>query len=387
MKYYIIAGEASGDLHASNLLKEIRKNDSSAEFRGFGGDLMQEQGTKLVRHYRDLAFMGFIEVLANLRTILKNIDACKEDIAAWKPDALILVDYPGFNLRIAPFAKEKGIPVFYYISPQIWAWKQSRVHKIAASTDKIFCILPFEKDFYKGFGYDVEFVGHPLLDALDQPAKKLSLKSDSRKIIAMLPGSRKQEIRTMLPEMLAVAKAFPEFRFVIAGAPSQPKEFYESVSDSFRLSDSPKERTKESVTASIEIVFGETYALLKGSYAAIVTSGTATLETALHDVPEVVCYKGSLISYHIAKRLVKVKYISLVNLVMDKEIVRELIQEEMNPRLIGEELKKLTSGESRVNMLTQYEELKTKLGGAGASFRTAAHIHKYLSVRTPIDTK
>lgn len=363
MKYYIIAGEASGDLHASNLLKELRKKDANAEFRGFGGDLMQAQGAQLVRHYRDLAFMGFVEVLANLRTILRNIDACKADIEAWKPDAVILVDYPGFNLRIAPFAKEKGIPVFYYISPQIWAWKQSRVHKIAASTDKIFCILPFEKEFYKRFGYDVEFVGHPLLDALDQPGKELSLKADGRKIVALLPGSRKQEIKTMLPEMLSVAKQFPEFRFVIAGAPSQTAAFYKEVAG-----DNPT-----------EIVFGETYALLKSAVAAVVTSGTATLETALHNVPEVVCYKGSFISYHIAKQLVKVKYISLVNLVMDKEIVRELIQDEMNPRLITDELKKLTSGPGRDQMLQNYEELKIKLGGTGASARTAELIHYYLT--------
>lgn len=362
MKYYIIAGEASGDLHASNLLKEIRKNDAGAEFRGFGGDLMQEEGTHLVRHYRDLAFMGFIEVIANLRTILKNIDACKADIQQWKPDALILVDYPGFNLRIAPFAKEMGIPVFYYISPQIWAWKQSRVHKIASSTDKVFCILPFEKDFYKGFGYDVEFVGHPLLDALDQPSKELALPSDGRKIIAVLPGSRKQEIRTMLPEMMKVVKEFPEYRFVIAGAPSQPEAFYKDILGS----------------SGIEIVFGQTYPLLKNSHAAVVTSGTATLETALHDVPEVVCYKGSMISYYIAKQLVKVKYISLVNLIMDKEIVRELIQDEMNARLITEELRKLL-GEGREQMMQQYAELKTKLGGKGASARTAEHIKNYLA--------
>ena len=361
MKYYIIAGEASGDLHASNLLKEIRKNDPQAEFRGFGGDLMQAEGTHLVRHYRDLAFMGFIEVIANLRTILKNIDACKADIETWKPDALILVDYPGFNLRMAPFAKEKGIPVFYYISPQIWAWKQSRVHKIALNTDKVFCILPFEKQFYKGFGYDVEFVGHPLLDALDQPSQQLKLNADGRKIIAVLPGSRKQEIRTMLPEMMKVVREFPDYRFVIAGAPSQPESFYKEI-----LGDS-----------GIEIVFGQTYPLLKSSYAAVVTSGTATLETALHDVPEVVCYKGSTISYHIAKRLVKVKYISLVNLIMDKEIVRELIQDEMNSRLITEELRKLL-GSERERILSQYSELKTKLGGTGASARTADHIMNYL---------
>lgn len=378
MKYYVIAGEASGDLHASNLLREIKKNDPSAEFRGFGGDLMQAQGTHLVRHYRDLAFMGFIEVIANLRTILNNIDACKADIADWKPDALILVDYPGFNLRIAPFAKENNIPVFYYISPQIWAWKQSRVHKIAANTDKIFCILPFEKDFYKGFGYDVEFVGHPLLDALDQPSGDFSLQDDGRKIIAVLPGSRKQEIRTMLPVMLKVKKEFPEYRFVIAGAPSQSLEFYKSVTDFSVLSIEESERREKSGSHSVEIVFGQTYSLLRNSYAAIVTSGTATLETALHNVPEVVCYKGSTISYFIAKQLVKVKYISLVNLVMDREIVRELIQDEMNPRLITEELHKLL-GPKREEMLQHYTELKMKLGGTGASARTAELIHAYLN--------
>jgi len=323
---------------------------------------MKAKGTHLVRHYRDLAFMGFIEVIANLRTILRNIDACKEDIVQWKPDALILVDYPGFNLRIAPFAKEKGIPVFYYISPQIWAWKQSRVHKIIAGTDKVFCILPFEKEFYKGFGYDVEFVGHPLLDAIEQPTEELKLKSDDRKIIAVLPGSRKQEIRTMLPEMMKVVTEFPQYRFVVAGAPSQPESFYREI-----LGES-----------GIEIVFGQTYPLLRSSYAAVVTSGTATLETALHNVPEVVCYKGSTISYHIAKRLVKVKYISLVNLVMDKEIVRELIQDDMNSRLIKQELNKLL-GRDRDQMLQAYAELKTKLGGSGASARTAEHIKHYLN--------
>lgn len=363
MRYYIIAGEASGDLHASNLLKEIRKNDPRAEFRGFGGDLMQEQGVFLVKHYRDLAFMGFVEVLIHLRTILKNISICKEDIEQWKPDAVILVDYPGFNLRIAPFAKEKGIPVFYYISPQIWAWKQSRVHKIAASTDKIFCILPFEEEFYKRFGYDVDFVGHPLLDALEQPTNGLSLKDDGRKIIALLPGSRKQEIKTMIPVMLEVVRNFPQYRFVIAGAPSQTPAFYADLTEG----------------TGVEIVFGETYPLLRNSYAAVVTSGTATLETALHNVPEVVCYKGSAISYAIAKQLVKVNYISLVNLVMDQKIVKELIQSEMNSRSITEELKTLIQeGVGRQTMLEKFAELKTKLGGGGASARVAERISAYL---------
>lgn len=363
MKYYIIAGEASGDLHASNLLKEIRKNDPQAEFRGFGGDLMKEQGTTLVKHYRDLAFMGFVEVLMHLRTILKNIDRCKEDIQQWKPDALILVDYPGFNLRIAPFAKQLGIPVFYYISPQIWAWKQSRVHNIAAITDKVFCILPFEQKFYKSFGYDVEFVGHPLLDAIVQPIGKISLRDDGRKIIALLPGSRKQEISTMMPVMLDVMKEFPDYRFVIAGAPSQTPEYYSVLTG----------------TTKVEIVFGETYALLQNSHAAIVTSGTATLETALFDVPEVVCYRGSKISYLIARSLIKVKYISLVNLVMDREIVKELIQDEMNASAITKELRELVEGGSkRALMLQHFIELKTMLGGIGASARVAAHIKDYL---------
>lgn len=361
MKYYIIAGEASGDLHASNLLKEIRKKDPDAVFRGFGGDLMKASGAELVMHYRDLAFMGFVEVLMHLRTILRNLDKCKADIEEWKPDVVILVDYPGFNLRIAPHVKSLGIPVIYYISPQIWAWKQSRVHKIIASTDKVLCILPFEKDFYTKFGYQVDFCGHPLLDAIHQPMPSLALSDDGRKIIAVLPGSRKQEIKSMLPVMLKAAASFPQYRFVIAGAPSQPESFYREVMNG----------------AKCEIVFGQTYPLLKNAHAAMVTSGTATLETALFNVPEVVCYKGSSISYAIAKQLVKVKYISLVNLIMDQITVTELIQDEMNEKRLVQELKRIAEeGESRNTMLTHYSVLQSKLGGSGASERAAELILK-----------
>lgn len=362
MKYYIIAGEASGDLHASNLMREIRSRDAQAEFRAWGGDLMQEQGATIVKHYRDLAFMGFVEVVMHLRTILSNISVCKEDIRNWKPDAVILVDYPGFNLRIAPAVKELGIPVFYYISPQIWAWKQSRVYKIREVVDRMFCILPFEKDFYKKFDYEVDFVGHPLLDAVKAWNGETALADDGRKIIALLPGSRKQEIRSMLPVMMQCASKFPDYRFVIAGAPSQPASFYEEVLNG----------------AKAEITFGKTYSLLKQSHAALVTSGTATLETALFNVPEVVCYKGSTISYHIAKRLIKVKYISLVNLVMDQEIVKELIQQEMTAENMASELKRIAEGPQREKQLNDYLVLQSKLGGSGASAKTAELILEYL---------
>jgi lipid-A-disaccharide synthase len=364
MKYYIIAGEASGDLHASNLMQNLRLMDTSSSFRCWGGDLMQAQGAVLVKHYRDLAFMGFTEVLMNIRTILNNIDFCKKDILANRPDVLILVDYPGFNLRIAEFAKQNGIKVFYYISPQIWAWKQSRVHKIKRVVDKMFVILPFEKDFYKQFNYEVDFVGHPLLDAVENyKVESNLLKLESNKpVIALLPGSRKQEISVMLPLMLTMQKYYPNYQFVIAGAPSQTKEYYqEFIADS-----------------KIQIVFGQTYQLLQQSEAALVTSGTATLETALFGVPEVVCYQGGRISYLIAKQLIKVKYISLVNLIMDSEIVKELIQAELNEQNLKFELDKLLTSETRAIMLQNYDTLKNKLGGAGASKKAAELMVGYL---------
>jgi lipid-A-disaccharide synthase len=365
MKYYIIAGEASGDLHASNMMKQILFEDASADFRFWGGDRMQKVGGELVKHYKDLAFMGFVEVVQNLSTILKNISFCKKDIESYQPDALILVDYPGFNLRIAEWAKAKGFKVYYYISPQIWAWKQSRVHKIKRVVDKMFCILPFEKDFYKKFDYDAEFVGHPLLDAIqsdiieDAASIRNKYNFGSDKIVLLLPGSRKQEIEEMLKVMVKVAVKNANYRFVIAAVKSISPEFYKA-----QIGD-----------AKIEMITGDTYSLLSVASAAMVTSGTATLETALFEVPEVVCYKGGKISYEIAKRLIKVKYISLVNLILDRPCVAELIQDDMNVERLNEELKKvLEEGAFRNKMLADYNELKLKLGGGGASKKVAQSI-------------
>ena len=361
MKYYIIAGEASGDLHASNLMKALKQKDANAEFRFWGGDLMQKQGGTLVKHYRDLAFMGFLEVIQNLRTILGNIKFCKKDIAQYKPDVLILVDYPGFNLRIAKFAKELGIKVFYYISPQLWAWKEGRVETVKKYVDEMMVILPFEKDFYKKHQVDAHFVGHPLLDAIeglpdvdkDQFRKENQL--NDKEIIALLPGSRKQEVTKMLELMLSVRSSFPDYQYVIAGAPSLPKEFYESYVDE-----------------NVHFVSNKTYDLLRCSKAALVTSGTATLETALLNIPEVVCYRGSKISYEIGKRLIKnIKYISLVNLIMDKEVVTELIQDELNTKNIVTELNKILNTDKRTQVLEDFEILRQKLGGSGASQNAA----------------
>lgn len=366
MKYYIIAGEASGDLHASNLIKSLNKKDENADVRAWGGDLMEEQGATLVKHYRDLAFMGFAEVIMNLRTILTNISFCKKDILEYAPDVLILVDYPGFNLRIAEFAKEKGIKVFYYISPQVWAWKESRVKKIKRVVDKMFVILPFEKEFYKKHNYDVDFVGHPLLDAIanyNAVAKPLSL-ATSKPIVALLPGSREQEIKTMLPIMLSVVDQFKDYEFVIAGAPSHEELFYQGL-----IGDAD----------NVSVVYNETYRLLSNAHAALVTSGTATLETALFGVPEVVCYKGNAISFAIAKQLVNIEYISLVNLVMDKEIVRELVQGDLNKKNLLVELDKILSPTTRLALLGNYSELKAKLGGQGASDVTANLMFQYLT--------
>ena len=358
MKYYIIAGEASGDLHASNLMKSILKKDSTAEFRFWGGDLMTEvAGFPPVKHYRDLAFMGFLEVAKNLTTILKNIKFCKEDIQKNKPDVLILVDYPGFNLRIAEFAKSLGIKVIYYISPQLWAWKEGRVEKIRKFVDEMLVILPFEKDFYKKHEVDAHFVGHPLLDAIsdlkeiDIDQFKAENNLNQKEIIALLPGSREQEVTKMLELMLSVRPNFQEYQFVIAGAPSLPKEFYQKFVDE-----------------NVHFVSNKTYDLLRCSKAALVTSGTATLETALLNIPEVVCYRSSRISYEIGKRVVKnIKYISLVNLIMDQEIVTELIQSDLNTKNLVKELELILKGNSREKMLHNYELLREKLGGKGAS--------------------
>lgn len=361
MKYYIIAGEASGDLHASNLMKAIKQKDQNADFRFWGGDLMQKQGGTLVKHYRDLAFMGFLEVVQNLKTILGNIKFCKKDILENKPDVLILVDYPGFNLRIAKFAKELGIKVVYYISPQLWAWKEGRVETIKKYVDEMLVILPFEKDFYKKHQVEAHFVGHPLLDAIEglppidiQEFKKENHLND-KEIIALLPGSREQEVEKMLSLMLSVRDHFKNYQFVIAGAPSLPKEFYQKFVDD-----------------DVHFVSNKTYDLLRCSKAALVTSGTATLETALLNIPEIVCYRTSTISYEIGKRVVKnIKFISLVNLIMDREIVKELIQKELNTENLVNELQKILEGQKRDKMLKNYELLREKLGGKGASEHAA----------------
>lgn len=367
MKYYIIAGEASGDLHASNLMKSILKKDPTVEFRFWGGDLMTEvAGFQPVKHYRDLAFMGFLEVAKNLTTILKNIKFCKQDIQEYKPDVLILVDYPGFNLRIAEFAKSLGIKIIYYISPQLWAWKEGRVEKIKKFVDEMLVILPFEKDFYKTHMVDANFVGHPLLDAISD-LKEIDIKKfksennlNEKDIIALLPGSREQEVTKMLELMLSVRPYFTDYQFVIAGAPSLPKAFYQKYVDD-----------------NVHFVSNKTYDLLRCSKAALVTSGTATLETALLNIPEVVCYRSSRISYEIGKRVVKnIKYISLVNLIMDREVVTELIQNDLNTKSLVKELKCILEGESREKMLKEFELLRQKLGGKGASDHAADIIMK-----------
>ena len=362
MKYYIIAGEASGDLHGANLMKALYKEDSNADIRFWGGDLMEAVGGTLVKHYKELAFMGFVEVLFHLKTILNNIKICKKDIADFQPDVIIFIDYPGFNLRIAKWAKEAGFKTHYYISPQIWAWKESRITEIKRDVDKMYVILPFEKDFYEGkHNFPVEFVGHPLIDAIhnqptiDGTSFRAANQLNDKPIIAILPGSRKQEITKMLSVMLSVVNDFPEYQFVIAGAPSQEFSFYEGFI----------------ANENIKFVSNKTYPLLQNATAALVTSGTATLETALFKVPEVVCYKGSWASYQIAKRIITLKYISLVNLIMDEEVVTELIQEDCSTKRIREELRKLLEPNYRQNLLLKYDVLEEKLGGIGASAKTA----------------
>ncbi len=358
MRYYIIAGEASGDLHASNLVKHLKIQDPQAVFRGWGGDKMEHHGVDLVKHYRDLAFMGFTEVLLNLKTILNNLKFCKKDILEWKPDVLILVDYPGFNLRMASFAHQKRIKVFYYISPQIWAWKQSRVHQIKRDVDAMFVILPFEQEFYRRFGMEVYFEGHPLADALKEEANYSgdSNKEGNKKHIALLPGSRKQEIQTMLPEMIKAVKMNVDWEASIAGVSSVGMAFYQEIIGN----------------ENIRIEFNKTYELLRKSDAALVTSGTATLEAGLIGVPTVVCYKGGRISYYIARQLIKVKYISLVNLMLNREAVPELIQHKMNARSLHHELDALlNNSQRRTKMKQDLEELKTQCGAPGASARVA----------------
>jgi lipid-A-disaccharide synthase len=374
MKYYIIAGEASGDLHGSNLVASLRAQDPEAKIRAWGGEKMRRNGANVVKNYHELAFMGFVEVLMNLRTILKNFSFCKKDIAEFNPDAIILIDYPGFNLKVAKWAHKKGYKVFYYISPQVWAWKRRRVYKIKKVVDKMLCILPFEKKFYDSYNVDCQFVGHPLLDEIAKvnPVDKNKFYKANRlnpkkEIIAMLPGSRKQEVSRMLTVMLDVVKQFPNYQFVIACAPSLPVSYYKEI-----IGDK----------ANVRLVVNRTYQLLQLSSAAMVTSGTATLETALFDVPEVVCYKANKISYIIARQLAKVRFICLVNLIMDREVVKELIQNDLTANNVANELKSLLASSKRQKkLLEDYEELKAVLGNAGASDKAAetiiANVKKY----------
>lgn len=376
MKYYLIAGEASGDLHGANLMRALAEIDPQAQFRFWGGDRMEAVGGKLIKHYRDLAFMGFWEVVTNLRTILRNIDLCKGDITAYQPDALIFIDYPGFNMRIAKWAKQQGIPTHYYISPQIWAWKENRIKAIRRDVDAMYVILPFEKDFYEGkHQYPVHFVGHPLLDAI-AARREVSMEVfkrenglDERPIIALLPGSRKQEIAKMLSVMLSVVGSYHPYQFVIAGAPSLGYDFY-------------RQFIREE---NVHFVSGKTYDLLSHAHAALVTSGTATLETALFRVPEVVCYRGNWISYQIAKRVISLKYISLVNLIMDAPVVTELIQGDLNTRNLKVELDKLLDPAYRDKLQRDYQALRERLGNEGASRRTAQAIYDSLQDKRHYD--
>lgn len=373
MKYYVIAGEPSGDLHASNMMKELLLLDNNIEFRFWGGDLMEKvTHQKPQKHIKDLAFMGFVEVAKNIRTIFKNIAFCKQDILEFNPEILILVDYPGFNLRIADWAKQQGIRVFYYISPTIWAWKENRVEIIKRSVEKMFVILPFEVAVYKKHNYEADYVGHPLLDAIDQEKSTLPNKEtfvsknnlDNRPIIAVLPGSRKQEIERMFSIMLDVVSDFKDYQFVIAGTTNLPREAYQMAVD-----------------MGLKVVFNQTYALMNNAHAGIIKSGTSTLESALFRLPQVVCYKGGTVSYSIARMVVgnRVKYISLPNLILDKPVVKELIQSDLTSKNLKEELSKIISGPVRDEMLKEYDGLIKLLGNSGASKKVAElmynHIH------------
>ena len=358
MKYYLIAGEASGDLHGSNLIRQIKAQDPAADIRCWGGDLMQQAGGNVVKHYKELAFMGFVEVVMNLRTILRNIEFCKEDVSDFKPDVLVLIDYPGFNLRMAKWGKAQGYRTVFYISPQVWAWKENRVKQIKQTVDKMLCILPFEKAFYDKWNYPAEYVGHPLVEVIKEAkAQPIVAPLSNKPIVALLPGSRKQEVSVKLPIMLTMASHFPDHQFVIAQAPSLDDSFLQSL-----IGDH----------ANVSMVKGQTYTLLQQAAVALVTSGTATLETALFGVPEVVCYKGSPISYFFAKRLIKVKYISLVNLVMDKLVVKELIQDDLTEANLLRELTLLLKDvPARKRLQADYAELWHKLGEKQASKRAA----------------
>ena len=371
MKYYLIAGERSGDLHGANLISGIRQNDPDAQFRAWGGDLMRTEGATLVMHYADMAFMGFLEVAKNLFTILGFLKKCKKDILEYQPDVLILIDYPGFNLRIAAFAQKQGIKVCYYISPKVWAWNQKRAWKIKANVDRLFVIFSFEVDFYEKYGYDVTYVGNPLMDAIENFTPDSSFlkknKLENKSIIALLPGSRQQEVSGMLDTMLRVKESFPRYEFVVAGVNTLPVSLYE----------------KYQTIPNVTVVFEATYDLLSVAEAALVASGTATLETALFSVPEVVCYRTSGVSYAIARRLIKVPFISLVNLIMEKETVKELIQDDFSQEKLTTELQAiLPGGKKRKILKADYKILQEKVGKPGASQRAGAQIVEFLKKGT-----
>jgi len=382
LKYYIIAGETSGDLHGANLIKEIKNNDANSIFRFWGGELMQEQSKGLVKHYKDYSFMGFLEVFTNAIQIFKNIKFCKKDIKNYNPDVIIYIDYPGFNLRIAKWAKQNNYKNYYYISPKIWIWKENRINSIKRDIDKMFVILPFEKKFYeKKHNYQVDYVGNPLLDAIKKQANTIKSITFKKKefvlknklkglpIIAVLPGSRDQEIKKMLPVMIKAASRFKTHQLVIAGAPNKEKKYYQSILKNNNI-----------INTRLKIVINDTYNLLNFSKVALVTSGTATLETALFKIPQVVCYKTSPTSYFIGKILIKnLKYISLVNLILDKSVVTELIQNNCNVTRLEIEIKKILKGKHRNEMIENYNKLEDKIGKSGASKRTAKLIKEYLA--------
>jgi lipid-A-disaccharide synthase len=378
MKYYILAGEASGDMHAANLMKQLKLRDNQAYFRVWGGDKMQAEGDEMVKHFKDNSFMGIFQVVTNIHTIKRNFTLCEDDINQFQPDVLILIDNSGFNLRIAKYVMQSDLKtrIYYYILPQAWAWKQKRVHTIQQWCHRIFAILPFEKAFYKSYGYDVDYVGHPILDAiaqrkpdlLDFQALQTQFNLSDRPIIALLPGSRKQEIKTKLPAMLQVVNHFPQYQFVIAGSNTISPEFYAQYNPD-----------------NVKIIFNRTYDILNSTTAALVTSGTATLETALFRVPQVVCYKPGFFSYHLLKGIIKIKFICMVNLILDRMAVQELIEDDLNEIRLVKELNLILEGEKRNQMLKDYDELETKLGGEGASQRTAQLMWEDISMSKHIE--
>ncbi len=361
MRYYIIAGEASGDLHGSNLVRAIREADPQAVIRGWGGDLMKAEGADIVKHIRELAFMGFVEVLKNLRTIRRNFAFCKQDIEAFAPDVLVCIDYPGFNLRMCKWAKQKGYRTALYIAPQAWAWKEKRAYTLPGICDEVISILPFEEAFFARFGTQVRYVGHPLADAISRykaaahpPIPELT--TADKPLVALLPGSRRDEIKNMLPVFMQVRRLFPQYRFVIAGAPALDMNVYR----------------RNGLEEDVPVVFGHTYACLAAARAAIVTSGTATLETALLDTPQTICYKGNPISYQIVKRLIKIPYVSLVNLILGRPLLKEYLQYDLTVDNITAELKRLMEdGEYRQTIRSGYAELRTIVGDGGASRKAA----------------